>query len=135
VRGASALEAALKRVGWDRPLAVFAVWEPVPPADAAPPSRRALAAFADPRVQELWDPDHLLSNAIREAGILDQARLRTGRRDDGILFDAIGVFAEGALWEQRLPSPSYLGGGVEAALRELAQRGIFAAAGSKGDRR
>ena len=51
-----------------------------------------------------------------------QARLRTDQRDDGILYDTVVLFAPGARWQEALPSPVYLDGGVAAVLPETRKR-------------
>ena len=81
----------------------------------------------DPRVKQVWDPDHLVSTALRTAqtpGVVSipDARLRTDERPDGTLYDTIVAFPPGLRWEGMLPAPSFVEGGVERTLPELVKR-------------
>jgi hypothetical protein len=51
-----------------------------------------------------------------------QKSLRTDKRENGVLYDAVVLFAPGARWEQTLPAPAYLDGGVSAVLPETRRR-------------
>jgi hypothetical protein len=110
----------------ERPVQVFAVWEPLS-ASAVPPSQTVLAALQGPRVQQLWDPGRLLSLEVRRAelahpGAIPSARLRTDAREDGILYDTVVLYEEGAVWEDTLPPPTWLDGGLAAVLPALRER-------------
>src|SRR5262245_50392851 len=109
-----------------QPVRILAVWEPLS-ATAAPPTPKVLAALHDPRVQQLWDPDRLLSAEVRRAELahpdaIPSARLRTDGRADGILYDTVVVYADGAPWEDTLPKPTWLDGGLKAVLPSLRER-------------
>jgi hypothetical protein len=124
VQGSSALAATLLEL--PQPLAVFAVWEPVL-TPAGPPSPNIRAVLSDPRVLQLWDPDQLLSAEIGRAerahpGSLPTARLRTDEREDGILYDTVLLYTDGARWQETLPAPAWLDGGLEAVLPTLRER-------------
>jgi hypothetical protein len=110
-------------------LRAFVVWEPVAgsglPED--PPSAATLALIHDPRVRQVWDPSHFFSKAIADAerkhrvGIA-HAHLRTEKRDEGVLFDAVALLAPGGPWDETLPPATYIGGGVSAVLPEVERR-------------
>jgi hypothetical protein len=124
VQGSSALAATLLEL--PQPMTIFAVWQPVL-TQAGPPSAELQAVLSDPRVLQLWDPDHLLSDEIGRAerahpGSLSTAHLRTDEREDGILYDTVVLYADGARWQETLPAPDWLDGGLEAVLPALAER-------------
>jgi hypothetical protein len=109
--------------GLDAPVSVLAVWEPLS-AGQPPPLPDVAARLHDPRVVQLWDPELVVSDALREAerahpGAIPQARLRTGESDDGILYDTVALFPAGERSsddKRGLPSPAYLDGGLAAVL-------------------
>jgi hypothetical protein len=122
--GSAALQAMLEKL--QTPLTVFAVWEPVMEADP-PPTSRMLGNLKDPRVHQLWDPTHIMSDEMRAAELANpgsppQARTRTNSDPDGVIYDTLVVFAPGARWETTLPVSDYLEVGLEAKLDELRQR-------------
>jgi hypothetical protein len=105
---------------------VWVVWEPVTTA-AVPPPPDWLAIVSDPRVHQLWDPDHLLSTEILRAerahpGSPPTAHLRTDGQPDGILYDTILLYDEGTRWQGTLPAPTWLDGGLVAVLPALRER-------------
>jgi hypothetical protein len=122
--GSAALQAMLEKL--PTPVTIFAVWEPVMAADP-PPTIHMLGNLEDPRVQQLWDPTHLMSNEMRATELANpgsppQARTRTNSGPDGITYDTLVVFAPGARWEATLPVADYLEIGLEAKLDELRQQ-------------
>jgi len=122
--GSAALQEMLATV--DARATVLAVWEPIDPADPAP-TGHMLANLVDPRVHQLWDPDHLISDEMRAAELADpasppQARTRTDSRPDGIMYDTVAVFSPGARWEATLPAARYLEVGLAAKLGELREQ-------------
>ncbi len=105
------------------PVTVFAVWEPVMENDP-PPTSHMLSNLEDPRVHQLWDPTHIMSDEMRAAELAypsspPQARTRTKSLPDGIMYDTLVVFAPGARWKTTLPVADYLEVGLEAKLGEL----------------
>jgi len=78
------------------------VWEPILATDWSPPTTFALNRIPDRRVQQYWDPKHLIAK-----------KLATDRRppqpsedcceQDGILWDLAAVYPKGATWNDRLP--------------------------------
>jgi hypothetical protein len=105
------------------------VWESVPSSGlpAAAPTSKELALLNSTSVRQVWDPNHLLSRALYDTHRAHpdgpaQASLRTDKREDGVLYDTVVLFAPGTRWEQTLPSPAYLDGGVSAVLPETRKR-------------
>jgi hypothetical protein len=122
--GSAALQAMLEKLR--TPVTLFAVWEPVMEADP-PPTSHMLGNLEDPRVHQLWDPTHIMSDEMRAAelanpGSAPQARTRTNSDPDGVMYDTLVVFAPGSRWETTLPVADYLEVGLEAKLDELRQR-------------
>ena len=108
----------------DEPLAVFVVWEPILATDVAPPTSRTLGLMPDKRAWQIWDKDHLMSDAMREAmrafpTAIPLERRRTGGKAEGLLWDAVAVFPAGARWEQTLPAPAYLDGIVIEVMKDF----------------
>lgn len=102
------------------PLTVLAVWEPIVATDL-PPTAAVLDNLVDRRVVQLWDPDHRMSDALAAAerahpGSIPQARLRS---DTGILYDTVVIFRPGVRWEETLPAPDFLDGGLAAVLDQV----------------
>src|SRR5262249_8676626 len=122
--GSAALEQMLEQIGG--PMTVFAVWEPIFAGDPQP-TRAMLAHLKDPRVHQLWDPDHIMSDALRTAeqahpGSPPQARARPASKPGGIMYDPVLLFGPGARWETTLPGPDWLEIGLAATLPELRRR-------------
>ena len=112
---------------------VFAVWEPILPTDLLAPGTDTLARLRDSRVWQVWDRGHLLSDEMRTgmrahpSAIAIETR-RLGGRVDGILWDAVAIFAPKAKWAETLPAPTYLdgdvvdvAGAVEDRLKQMTQ--------------
>jgi hypothetical protein len=122
--GSAALQNMLRTL--DSPVTVLAVWEPIVESDPSP-TRKLLGNFTDVRVHQLWDPDHLMSDAMRASelahpGSPAQARTRTNSAADGVMYDTVAIFAPGTRWEMTLPAPDYLDVGLEAILPEVHAR-------------
>jgi len=117
VRGASALGQLLADAR-DSPLAVVVVWEPVIESDLGPPTDGGRAPLADPRVTELWDPEHLASRELLAAARADPEHFPSGDTvaGQGVAWDLIALFPPGARWEARPPRPDYFGAPVVEAI-------------------
>jgi len=115
VQGSSALQEVLEKIKGR--VDVFAVWEPILPTDLLSPGTDTLALLQDSRVWQVWDRGHLLSDEMR-AGMTahpSAIALETRRlygKADGILWDAVAIFAPKAKWTETLPAPAYLDGDV-----------------------
>src|SRR5262249_22189680 len=119
--GSAALQRMLRTL--DGPLTVLAVWEPIDKKDPSP-TPKLRGNLTDPRVHQLWDPDHIMSDEMRASelahpGSPSQARTRTNSASDGIMYDTLAIFPQGSRWEATLPPPAYLEVGLQATLPEL----------------
>jgi hypothetical protein len=119
--GSAALQEMLEEHA--EPLFVVAVWEPIAPTDGPPPPS-FVDNLRDRRVLQIWDPTHVLSDALRASedahpGSIPQARLRTDGVDSGILYDTVAIFGPGPHWAETLPAPDYLEGGLAAILEAV----------------
>ena len=125
MQGASALEGVLEQV--DGPVEVLAVWEPVLPTDLLPPGTRTLKRLRDPRVWQVWDRSHVMSDAMRAGMTAHPSKIwlnarRRGSRPEGVLWDAVALFPPDARWEDTLPAPAFLDGDVVDVTDAVAER-------------
>jgi hypothetical protein len=96
VRGASALESLLESQT-DSHLRVFVVWEPVLATDLAAPSTITLRRIHDPRVQQYWDRNRVLSHSM-------------GEHDrSSVVWDYVAVYKPEQLWADVPPQPEFKG--------------------------
>ena len=93
------------------PVRVFVVWEPILPTDLAPPITAVLGRMPDLRVQQYWDPNHLLAKRMAADARAPQPEPECCDRS-GILWDLAAVYAPGAQWDQRLPAAVLFNGPV-----------------------
>ena len=91
----------------------FVVWEPVLPTDWTSPSSLVLSLVSDLRASQYWDKRRLISHSMGEHDLRS------------VVWDHIGVYAPGAMWQNRPPPAAYEGGPVvnaadaaRAALRQ-----------------
>ena len=90
---------------------VFVVWEPIQPTDWSPPTTFAMSRIPDRRVQQYWDPDHVLAKRLStdarspqpEPDCCDQS---------GVLWDIAAVYPKGVLWNDRMPPADVFNGPV-----------------------
>jgi hypothetical protein len=130
--GSAALQKMLET--FDGAVTVLAVWEPISAKDPAP-TPHLLGNLPDKRVHQLWDPDHIMSAEMRASelahpGSPSQARTRTDKDPEGLMYDTVALFKSGARWESTLPAPDYLEVGLEAILPEVRGR-LVAMSGAK----
>lgn len=88
-------------------LRVFVVWEPVLPTDWGAPSTASLKRISDPRVQQYWDKDRLLSKAMGEKG------------SSSIVWDWVGVYSSESQWQSAPPKPAFEDGPIIDVLPKL----------------
>lgn len=101
-----------------KPVVVFAVWEPILPTDWSKPRTGVLARLSDRRVRQFWDPNHLVAIALKKAegaGTLHPACCEKS----GFLWDLAAVYAPGAQWRELLPQPIFFDGAVFRKTQEL----------------
>ena len=109
LRGASAFEKALEKLP-DARVIVFAVWEPILPTDWMPPTTGALGRLSDRRIKQFWDKNHRLAKLMAD-GRVGQLQPDCCNRN-GILWDLIAVYPEGAEWFEVLPRATVFNGPV-----------------------
>jgi hypothetical protein len=97
---------------------VFAVWEPILPADWSAPSTSVLRRLDDRRVRQYWDPGHTLSAVIKKAEISGKLHPDCCVRK-GFLWDLTAAYAPGARWGDILPEPVLLNGPVVQTVSDL----------------
>jgi len=81
---------------------VYSIWEPMLVSDVTLPGRWALSTLSDPRVQQFWDPSHLMSQQLKSDARPPQAEPECCERQ-GNLWDIAAVYPAGATWADRLP--------------------------------
>ena len=110
MRGASALQTILAR----RPKAdtrVFIVWEPILATDFGRPTSWVMGRAPDLRVQQYWDPNHLIAKQMAADARPPQPQPDCCDRS-GILWDLAAVYPKGAIWADRLPPATIFTGPV-----------------------
>jgi hypothetical protein len=81
----------------DPHLRVFAIWEPVLATDLSAPSTITLRRIHDPRVNQYWDANRVLSHAM-------------GEHDrKSVVWDYIAVYKPGQIWTDVPPEPEFKG--------------------------
>lgn len=111
MRGASALQNVLDQLG-PKPLAVLLVWESVLWTDLGVPGTRTLAKVKDGRAAQYWDPDQLVSDRLRKAGL----------ERGGVIWDVVAIYPPGVRWEGAMPLPAWLDGPVVDVVDEVSER-------------
>jgi hypothetical protein len=110
VRGASALDAVLKRHANVR-VRVFTVWQPILATDFTRPVTPVLGRLSDSRVQQYWDPAHLVATQMGKDARAPQPEPECCERS-GILWDVAAVYPAGVMWDDRMPPAKIFNGPV-----------------------
>ena len=87
------------------------MWEPILPTDMAPPITSVLGRLSDRRVQQYWDPDHLVATQMAADARPPQPQ-QDCCRQSGNLWDLAAVYPKGASWSDRLPTATVFDGPV-----------------------
>lgn len=90
---------------------MFAVWQPMLPTDWAAPASSALRRLSDRRVQQYWDPNHLLATQMKKDARAPQPEQDCCIRS-GILWDLAAVYPPGSIWSDRMPAATVFNGPV-----------------------
>ena len=98
---------------------MFTVWEPILPTDQAPPLSSVLGRMADVRVQQYWDPRHMISEQMKKDARPPQPSQDCCVRN-GHLWDLAAVYPAGATWTDRLPTATLFNGSVVDVADQLA---------------
>jgi hypothetical protein len=81
---------------------VFVVWEPILPTDFGAPTTAVLRRADDRRVQQYWDPGHVLAKQLAADARPPQPKQDCCTRS-GNLWDLVAVYPRGARWDDRMP--------------------------------
>ena len=81
------------------------------PTDWMAPARPVLGRLSDRRVQQYWDPKHLLAAQLKKDARAPQPVQDCCIRS-GILWDLAAVYEPGATWADRMPPASVFNGPV-----------------------
>jgi hypothetical protein len=111
---------------------VFVVWEPILSTDWSPPSTFALNRIPDARVQQYWDPDHIVATKLAADRRGPQPKEDCCERS-GFLWDLVAVYPVDPIWTDRLPIAILFNGPVVDVKEDLDKS--FAAAGVSAKRR
>ena len=88
------------------------------PTDWSAPASSVLKRLSDRRVQQYWDPNHVLAtqmkNDAREPQPVQDCCVRSG-----ILWDLAALYAPGATWSDKLPSAVLFNGPVVDVISEV----------------
>lgn len=90
---------------------MFAVWQPMLPTDWAAPASSALRRLYDRRVQQYWDPNHLLATQMKKDARAPQPEQECCIRS-GILWDLAAAYPPGSIWSDRMPAATVFNGPV-----------------------
>jgi hypothetical protein len=108
----------LKEIG-NRPVAVFAIWQPMLPTDWTSPTGSVLARMPDVRVRQYWDPNHLIAKRMGADARPPQPEPDCCEQE-GILWDLAAVYPQDATWADRMPSATLVNGPVVAVAEDIA---------------
>ncbi len=81
------------------------------PTDWAAPASSALRRLFDRRVQQYWDPNHLLATQMKKDARAPQPEQDCCIRS-GILWDLAAVYPPGSIWSDRMPAATVFNGPV-----------------------
>jgi hypothetical protein len=81
------------------------------PTDWAAPASSALRRLSDGRVQQYWDPNHLLATQMKKDARAPQPEQDCCVRS-GILWDLAAVYPPGTIWSERMPAATVFNGPV-----------------------
>ncbi len=87
------------------------VWEPILPTDFGAPTTSVLGRAPDRRVQQYWDPGHVLAKQIAQDARPPQPKQECCTRS-GNLWDMAAVYPKGAQWGDRMPIATVFNGPV-----------------------
>jgi hypothetical protein len=85
------------------------------PTDWAAPASSVLRRLSDRRVQQYWDPNHLLATEMKKDARAPQPVQDCCIRS-GILWDLAAVYPPGSIWSDRMPPATVFNGPVVDAI-------------------
>ena len=81
------------------------------PTDWAAPASSVLRRLSDRRVEQYWDPNHLLATQMKKDARGPQPEQDCCIRS-GILWDLAAVYPPGSVWSDRMPTATLFNGPV-----------------------
>lgn len=81
------------------------------PTDWAVPASSTLRRLSDGRVQQYWDPNHLLAAQMKKDARAPQPEQDCCVRS-GILWDLAAVYPPGSIWSEQMPAATVFNGPV-----------------------
>jgi hypothetical protein len=102
----------------DERLRVFVVWEPILATDTAVPGTPVLQRMPDSRVQQYWDPNHLVAKQLAKDARPPQPAQECCVRDT-ILWDLAALYAPGVSWTDQIPTAVLFNGPVVDVAEKL----------------
>jgi hypothetical protein len=93
------------------PARIFVVWEPILAMDLAPPISAVLGRIPDVRVQQYWDPNHLVAKRMAADARAPQPEPECCTQN-GVLWDLVAAYPKGALWTDRMPPATLFNGPI-----------------------
>ena len=81
------------------------------PTDWVAPASSVLRRLSDRRVQQYWDPNHLLATQMKQDARAPQPVQDCCLRS-GILWDLAAVYPPGSMWSDRIPTATLFTGPV-----------------------
>jgi hypothetical protein len=97
---------------------VFAVWEPILPTDWSAPGAGALGRLSDQRVQQFWDPNHLMAAVLKKAE--ESGHLHPDCCvQKGTLWDLTAGYVPGVVWRDDPKEAGLFNGPVVRTPAEL----------------
>jgi hypothetical protein len=100
------------------------------PTDWSAPGASALGRLSDRRVQQFWDPNHLMAAVLKKAEVSGKLHPKCCDRN-GFLWDLTAAYAPGKLWGDAPPEPILLNGPVVKNTAEL--ESLVASANSRAE--
>ena len=90
---------------------VFAVWEPILFTDWRKPGAGVLARLSDPRVEQIWDRQHLVAKQLAKDARAPQPDPQCCTRN-GVLWDLVALYPPALVWMDALPTAVLFDGPV-----------------------
>jgi hypothetical protein len=97
---------------------VFVVWEPILATDWWRPTSFAMGRIPDRRVQQYWDPDHLVAKQMASDARAPQP-VQDCCDQSGILWDLAGVYPPSVSWDGPMPIATIFNGPVVDVASEI----------------
>ena len=94
------------------------MWEPILPTDWSAPTSFAMNRIPDRRVQQYWDPGHVLAKQMAKDARAPQPAPECCDQS-GILWDLAAVYRPGATWDDRMPPAAVFNGPVVDLSQEI----------------